>query len=174
MRIEEQIEVDAAPRRVWKLIQDPASIPGLDKGLSLEADPETPKAGLRARYRILMHVGAVPIGADVEIVEFAPDRELAWTSLTGVDHRFRVRLRELGPNRTHLVLRFGYSSPGPLGFLADLVSYGRVRALLRQLLVAVKVEAERPPAGGRRSGGKGKSTPQRKAQATGSARRKGK
>jgi uncharacterized membrane protein len=144
MRIEERIEVDATPDRVWKLIQDPASLTGLDEGLTVEPDPETPKGGLRARYRILMRVGPVPIGADVEVVEFSPARELAWTSLTGIDHRFRVRLRELGPNRTRLVLRFGYSSPGPLGIVADLVSYGRVRALLRQLVVAVKVEAERP------------------------------
>jgi hypothetical protein len=98
---------------------------------------------------------------------------LAWTSLTGIDHRFRIRLRELGPNRTRLVLRFGYSSPGPLGLLADLVSFGRVRALMRRLVVALKVEAERPPGGGRRSGGRGKSAARRKAGATPSARRKG-
>ena len=90
-------------------------------------------------------MGPVPIGADVEIVEFTPGRELAWTSLTGIDQRFRLRLRELGPNRTRLVLRFGYSSAGPLGPLADLVSYGRVRALLRQLVAAMKAEAERDP-----------------------------
>jgi hypothetical protein len=171
MRLEERIEVDAAPGRVWKLIQDPAALTGLDEGLTVEPDPETPKSGLRARYRTLMRVGPVPIGADVEIVEFTPDRELAWTSLTGVDHRFRLRLRELGPNRTRLVVRFGYSSPGPLGLLADLASYGRVRALLRALLVAVKVQAERPPSGRRRSGGKGAA--QRKAGATRPARRKG-
>jgi hypothetical protein len=173
MRIEERIEVDAAPGRVWKLIQDPAALTGLDAGLTVEPDPETPNGGLRARYRLLMHVGPVPIGADVEIVEFTPDRDLAWTSLTGIDHRFRLRLRELGPNRTRLILRFGYSSPGPLGILADVVSYGRVRALMRQLVVAVKVEAERPPGGGRRSGGRGKSGARRKAAATRSARRKG-
>lgn len=155
MRIEEHIEVDAARGRVWKLIQNPAALTGLDEGLSVEPDPETPKAGLRARYRTLMRVGPVPIGADVEIVEFSPGRELAWTSLTGIDHRFRVRLRELGPNRTRLVLRFGYNSAGPVGLLADLASYGRVRALLRRLLVALKVEAERPPK--RRSGGRAKT-----------------
>lgn len=152
MRIEESIDVGATPGRVWKLIQDPASLSGLDEGLTVEPDPETPKGGLRARYRILMRVGPVPIGADVEIVEFSPGRELAWTSLTGIDQRFRLRLRELGPDRTRLVLRFGYSSPGPLGILADVVSYGRVRALLRQLVAAVKVEAERPAGGKRRSG----------------------
>ena len=143
MRIEEQIEVDAAPGRVWKLIQDPAALTRLNEGLTVEPDPGSPKAGLHTRYHTLMRVGPVPIGAEVEIVEFTPARELAWTSLTGIDHRFRIRLRELGPNRTHLILRFGYSSPGPLGLVADLVSYGRVRALLRQLVVAVKFEAER-------------------------------
>ena len=145
MRIEEHIDVDATPARVWKLIKDPASLTALDEGLSVEPDPDTPNGGLRARYRILVRVGPVPIGGDVEIVEFTPGRELAWTSLTGIDHRFRVRLRELGPNRTRLVLRFGYSSAGPLGPVADIVAYGRVRAMLRALVAAVKVEAERSP-----------------------------
>jgi len=145
MRIEESIEVDAAPRRVWKLIQDPAALTRLEEGWEIEPDPDTPEGGLHARYRLLMRVGSVPIGSDVEIVEFTPNRELAWTSLTGVDHRFRFRLRALDPNRTRLVVRFGYSSAGPLGFLADVVAYGRVRGLLRQLVAAVKAEAERPP-----------------------------
>lgn len=162
MRIEERIDVDASPRRVWQLIKDPAALTGLDEGLTVEADPETPKAGLHSRYRMLMRVGSVPIGADIEIVELIPDRELAWTSLTGVDHRFRFRLREIGPKSTRLVVRFGYSSAGPVGFLADVVAYGRIRALLRQLLIAVRVEAERPPAAGRRSRGRAKSAAQRK------------
>jgi uncharacterized membrane protein len=153
MRIEESIEVDAPTDRVWRLIEDPAALSGLDNGLSIEADPETPNGGLHARYRVLIHVGPVPIGADVEVVELTTGRELAWTSLTGVDHRFRLRLRELD-GRARLVLRFGYSSPGPFGLLADLASYGRVRATLRRLLAAVKVEAERAPRGRRRARGK--------------------
>jgi len=143
MRIEEIVEVQAPADRVWQLIRDPAALNGLDEGLTVEPDPETPAGGLRARYRVLMHVGPVPVGSDVEIIELTQERELAWTSLTGIDHRFRFRLRELGPNRTKLVLRFGYSSAGPVGLLADLASYGRVRAMLRRLLVAVKAEAER-------------------------------
>jgi uncharacterized membrane protein len=156
MRIEESIEVDAPTSRVWQLIKDPAALNGLDDGLSIEADPDTPISGLHARYRVLMGVGPVPIGSHVEIVELTPGRELAWTSLTGIDHRFRLRLRELD-GRARLVLRFGYSSPGPFGLLADLASYGRVRATLRRLLAAVKAEVERAPRG-RRGGAKGKST----------------
>ena len=158
MRIEESIEVDAPAKHSWKLIEDPAALTGLDEGLTIEPDPETPEGGLHARYRVLVHVGPVPIGADVEIVELIPDRELAWTSLTGIDQRFRFRLRELDPKRTRLVLRFGYSSPGPIGILADVASYGRVRATLRRLLAALKAEAERPPRRRRRSAAKGKLT----------------
>ena len=146
MTIEEQIEVDASPGRIWKLIRNPVALTRLDPGLTVEPDSATSRAGLRARYRVLLHIGAVPIGSDVEIVEHSPSRELAWTSLTGVDHRFRIRLRELGPNRTRLVLRFGYGSPGPLGLVADVVAYGRVRGLMRGLVAAVKAEAEKPPA----------------------------
>jgi uncharacterized membrane protein len=173
MRIEETVEVDAPIARVWKLIEDPAALTHLDDGLSVEADPETPKSGLHARYRVLWRIGPVPIGADVEIVELTPGRELAWTSLTGIEHRFRFRLRELEGGRARLVLRFGYNSAGPLGILADLASYGRVRTTLRRLLAAVKSEAERPPPRKRRSGGKGRRPAQRKTKATRSARRTG-
>jgi uncharacterized membrane protein len=172
MRIEESIEIDAPSDRVWRLIEDPAALTDLDDGLSIEADPETSKGGLHARYRVLWHVGPVPVGTDIEIVELTPSRELAWTSLTGLDHRFRFRLRELDASRTRLVLRFGYNSAGPLGQLADLVAYGRVRATLRRLLAAVKSEVERAPRRRGPSGGKGKGAAQRKAQPTGSARRK--
>jgi uncharacterized membrane protein len=158
MRIEESIEVGASTDRVWQLIEDPAALTGLDDGLSIEADPQTPNGGLHARYRVLVRVGPVPVGADVQIVELTPGRELAWASLTGIDQRFRFRLRELDRNRTRLVLRFGYSSAGPLGFVADLVAYDRVRATLRRFLAAVKAEAERAPRRPRPSGGKAKST----------------
>jgi uncharacterized membrane protein len=153
MRMEESIEVDAPAKRVWQVIEDPAALTGLDEALTVDRDPETRDGGLRARYRVLVHVGPVPVGADVEIVEFTPQRELAWASLTGIDQRFRFRLRELESKRTRLVVRFGYSSAGPVGFLADLAAYGRVRALLRRLLAAVKSEAERPPRQRRRSAG---------------------
>jgi uncharacterized membrane protein len=170
MRIEESLEIDAGTDRVWKLIEDPAALTGLDDAVSIEADPDTPKGGLHARYRVLWRVGPVPVGTDVEIVEVTPERELAWTSLTGVDHRFRFRLRALGPKRARLVLRFGYSSPGLLGPLADLASYGRVRTTLRRLLAAVKAEAERAPRRPRPSGGKGKSAAQSRGKGASSAR----
>ena len=106
--------------------------------------PDTPP-GLRSRYRAMLRVGPVPVGGDVEIVEYVEGRDLAWTSLTGIDQRFRLRVRDEDAGRTRLTLRFGYSSPGALGWVADLVAYGQVRDVMRSLLAGVSKEAERRP-----------------------------
>ena len=52
--------------------------------------------GCGARYRLLMHVGSADVGGLIEIVEFDTGRDLAWTSITGIDQRGRWRLREAG------------------------------------------------------------------------------
>jgi uncharacterized membrane protein len=143
MRIEEQIVIAAAPELVWELIADPISLGELDDGVIVEADRPGDPPGVRSRYRAMLRVGPVPVGGDVEIVEFAPGRELAWTSLTGIDQRFRLRVRATGDGRTRVTLRFGYTSPGALGVIADLAAFGQVRGVMRDLLRSVGTEAER-------------------------------
>ena len=143
MRIEEQIVIAAAPDDVWELIADPVSLGELDDGVIVEPDRPGERPGVRSRYRAMLRVGPVPVGGEVEIVEFAPGRELAWTSLTGIDQRFRLRVRATGDGRTRVTLRFGYTSPGALGVIADLAAYTQVRGVMRNLLKAVAAEAER-------------------------------
>jgi uncharacterized membrane protein len=143
MRIEERIVIAAAPDDVWALIADPASLGELDDGVIVEADRPGDPPGVRSRYRAMLRVGPVPVGGEVEIVEFVPGRELAWASLTGIDQRFRLRVRATGDGRTRLILRFGYTSPGALGVIADLAAFGQVRGVMRDLLKAVATEAER-------------------------------
>ena len=122
----------------------------------VEADRPGDPPGVRSRYRAMLRVGPVPVGGEVEIVEFAAGRELAWASLTGIDQRFRLRVRATGDGRTRLILRFGYTSPGALGVIADLAAFGQVRGVMRDLLKAVAVEAERRARGRRRAA---RSTP---------------
>jgi fatty-acyl-CoA synthase len=69
----------------------------------------------------------------VEITQYIPGRDLTWTTLTGVDHRLRVRLRE-APNGTRVTLRFAYDSPGVLGSLADVAAFVPIRRALRGLM----------------------------------------
>ena len=141
MRIEEHADISAAPERVWEFIGDPDRFTALDAGFIVERRGRT-RVGLGARYRAMLRVGPVPVGGNVEIVEYVPGRELAWTSLTGIDQRFRVRVRDVGDGRSRLTIRFGYSSPGALGFVADVVAFGQVRGVIRRLLGAARAAAE--------------------------------
>ena len=94
MRIEIRRPVAATPDEVWATVSDPCVIGALSDTLIVdELEPGT-KPGVGARYRALLRVGPVPVGGNVEIIEFNPPRDMAWTTLTGVDHRLRLRLRD--------------------------------------------------------------------------------
>ena len=72
-----------------------------------------PRTGLGARYRMLMRVGSAEVGGLIETVEFDPERDLAWTSVTGIDQRGRWRLREgRDGTRVELRLQFGVAGGG--------------------------------------------------------------
>ena len=141
MRLEETVTVAASPAEVWRLVSDPCAIGRLSDLMSVEElEPDT-VPGVGARYRVLLKVGAVPVGGNVEIIEYDAEREMSWTTLTGVDHRFRLRLRESDAG-TRLVLRFGYDSPGLLGTFADVAAFWPVRRALQDLLHCVVERVE--------------------------------
>ena len=142
MRLEEEVVVDASPEAVWDVVSDPCRIGRLgDRFIVEELEPDT-EPGEGARYRVLLKVGAVPVGGNVEVIEYVPGRQLSWTTVTGVDHRLRLRLREQD-GRTRIVLRFAYDSPGVLGSLADVAAYVPVRRALLELLDHVVDEVRR-------------------------------
>jgi uncharacterized membrane protein len=154
MRLSECIEVQAPADAVWELVSDPAGAADLMAGVTrwdVEGDHGT---GVGARYRVLMQVGSAQVGGLVEVVEFDRCRDMAWTSVTGIDHRGRWRLRAQGPDRTRLELRLSYGAPGGLlGLLADRFSAPMVRRNLRRTLEQVRDAAERSVSrarGGRR------------------------
>jgi fatty-acyl-CoA synthase len=152
MRVEQETLVDASCAQVWEVIKDPARYPELFPGITT-ADPEDPERepGEGARYLIRYRVGAAEVGARVEIVEYDPDRDISWTSITGIEQRAHLRLRKASDGRTRVELRFSYGAPGPVfGTLAELFSRREVSQLVRRWLAGVKAEAEgsEMPAGG--------------------------
>jgi uncharacterized membrane protein len=102
--------------------------------------------GLGARYRILLRVGSAEVGGLIEIVEFAELRELAWTSVTGVDQRGRWRLRAAPAARTRVELRlaYGIAGSGLGGWVAEPVAARTVDAHLHRTVEQLKrlVEAD--------------------------------
>src|SRR5438067_5321606 len=120
MRVEESIVIDAPPDDVWAVIHDPSSYDDLlsDVGTWRPAGEQT--SGVGARYQFHMQVGSALVGGLVEFVEATRPRDLAWTSITGIDHRGRWRLREIEPGRTKATFRLVWQAPGGLlGLIAD-------------------------------------------------------
>jgi len=88
----------------------------------------------------------------VEIVEYEPCAEIVWTSITGVDQRGRLRLRDSGEGQVKLTMRVSYGAPGVLlGTLAELLSVPQVSGSVKRSLGNLKHEVEgteRPAPGG--------------------------
>jgi uncharacterized membrane protein len=160
MRINESIDVGAPPEAVWAVISDPARYLEFMAGVTRwEVASEQP-TGLGARYRMLLLVGAAEIGGLIEVVEWAESRDMAWTSVTGVDQRGRWRLRSRGRvgdnsrTRVELRLAYGVAGSGIFGWIAEHVAARPVgdhlRRSLRQLKRLVEHEQLRAQAEARR------------------------
>jgi uncharacterized membrane protein len=151
VRIEQSVTVDAPRRLVWEHVTEPANYPVFMEGLTrweVEGDRHT---GLGARYRVLFRVGAADVGGLIEIVEWQPEGDMAWSSVTGVDQRGRWRLREHADGRTRVTFRFAYgvAGGGVTGMIAERVAARSLRRRFRQSLLNVKraVESERAAVG---------------------------
>lgn len=145
MRIEARLPVAATPDEAWPIVSDPCVIGALSDTFLVEEMEPGSKPGVGTRYRALLRVGPVPVGGNVEIIEFDEPRDMSWTTLTGVDHRLRIRLRDREEGGTWLTVRFAYDSPGLLGVVADVVSFPTVRSAIHGLLrqMVERVEGDR-------------------------------
>lgn len=140
MRVSASTRVIAPIDRVWAFVIDPERVLSFMSGVTrweVEGDRRT---GLGARYRVLFRVGAAEIGGLIEVVEFEEPRELAWTSVLGIDQRGRWRLRELPGGHTKLELRmaYGVAGSGPSGWIAERVAAPTVNRHLRRTLSQLK------------------------------------
>jgi uncharacterized membrane protein len=158
MRVSASLVIAASPERVWPIVSDPEHALGFMSGVTRwEVVSEQP-TGIGARYRILLRVGSAEIGGLIEVVEWDPSRELAWTSVTGIDQRGRWRLRDVGAARTRVELRlaYGVAGSGLSGWVAERIAAPTVTAHLRRTLRRLKqmVEQEqlRERAAARRGG----------------------
>jgi len=143
MRVEEQIVVASAPRKVWSTISDPERVAPLLAGVSRWEAANGKRRGLGARYLMRMNVGSAQLGGTVEVVEYEATCELAWVSVTGVTHRGRWRLRPDGAGATQVSLRLSYQAPGGLlALIADRLAAPMVRAHLRRTLHNLKATLE--------------------------------
>jgi uncharacterized protein YndB with AHSA1/START domain len=156
MRLGSAIDISAPPERVWEYITDPAHYLHFMSGMTRWEVVGDRATGLGARYRMLMRVGSAEVGGLIEVVEFRELRDMAWSSVTGLDQRGRWRLREDEPGctRTELRLSYGVAGSGFWGWLADEFAApmvrGHMRRSLQQLKRLVEHEETRARAAARR------------------------
>jgi uncharacterized protein YndB with AHSA1/START domain len=101
--------VDVPPARVFGLLIDPANHPLLDGSGSVRASRGTGprKLELGSRFGMDMRLG-VSYKILNTVVEFEPDRLIAWRHFSG--HRWRWQLRDLGDGRTEVTETFDWST----------------------------------------------------------------
>jgi uncharacterized membrane protein len=140
MRATANTQIAAPIESVWKIVSDPARALSFMSGITRwEVVSEEP-SGLGARYRMLMRVGSAEVGGLIEVVEWDPPCDFAWTSVTGVDQRGRFRLRQASNGRTRVELRlaYGVAGSGPFGWIAEQIAAPTVRGHLRRSLQQLK------------------------------------
>jgi len=144
VRIEQKVTVDAPRRLVWDYVTEPANYPVFIEGLTRWDVAGDKHTGLGARYRMLIRVGAADVGGLIEIVEWQPEGDMAWSSVTGVDQRGRWRLRELGDGRTRVNFRFAYgvAGGGIPGLIAERVAAPSLSRRFRLSLLNLKRAVE--------------------------------
>ncbi len=161
MRINGDTVLAAPIEDVWSIVTDPERVLGYMSGVTRWEVVGERATGLGARYRMLFRVGAAEVGGLVEVVEFEAPCDFAWTSVTGLDHRGRWRLREAPGGRTRVELRLSYvvAGAGLSGWLAERVAAptvsGNVRRTLQQLGRLVEHEQLRARAARRRASAPG-------------------
>jgi uncharacterized membrane protein len=139
--------ISAPIETVWEVVSDPERTLSFMSGVTRWEIEGGERVGLGARYRMLLRVGSAEVGGLIEIVEWEPPKELAWTSITGVDQRGRWRLRSVAGGRTRAEIRLAAGVPGSgvWGWIAERIAQRIVSSHLRTTVteLARLVEHER-------------------------------
>jgi uncharacterized membrane protein len=140
MRLNESIVIAAPPKLIWDYVTNPDNALHYMSGVTRWEVVGEQRTDCGARYRMLIQVGSAEVGGLIEVVEFDEPRDMAWSSVTGVDQRGRWRLRQLAPNRIRVELRFAYgvAGSGIIGWISEHVAAPTMKAHLRRSLTQLK------------------------------------
>jgi uncharacterized membrane protein len=144
MRIAECVEVSAPPEAVWEYVAEPENYLRFMSGVTRWEVQGEPRSGLGARCRMLIRVGAAEVGGLIEWVEWSEPRDMAWTSVTGIDQRGRWRIRPLPDGRSRVELRYAYgvAGGGVFGWISEKVAAPTLRRHIRRTLQQLKRQIE--------------------------------
>ena len=144
MRVESKLEISAPPALVWEYVSDPSRYLHFMSGITRWEVAGEQRTGLGARYRMLIRVGSAEVGGLIEFVEWSEPRDMAWTSILGIDQRGRWRIRAVADGRSRVELRYAYgvAGSGIPGWIAELVAAPTLRRHIRRTLQQLKRQVE--------------------------------
>jgi uncharacterized membrane protein len=145
MRVGAFIEIAAPCEAVWEQITDPTRYLDFMSGVTRWEVVGDERMQLGSRYRMLFRAGAAEVGGLIEVIEFSPPGDMAWTSVLGLDQRGRWRLRERregGRTQVELRLAYGVAGAGLFGWLAERIAAPSVRTNLQRTLQQLKRQVE--------------------------------
>jgi uncharacterized membrane protein len=157
MRVSAKTVIAAPIEDVWAVVSDPERALSFMSAMTRWEVTGDRATGLGARYRMLFRIGSAEVGGLIEVVEWDEPRELAWSSVTGIDQRGRWRLREAPGGRTQAEIRlaYGVAGAGLMGWVAERIAApsvtGRLRSSVQQLKRIVEHERSRELAAARRA-----------------------
>ena len=101
--------MDASAERIFELLADPANHPLIDGSGSVRASRSSGprRLELGSRFGMNMRLG-LPYRIRNTVVEYEPDRLIAWRHFNG--HRWRWQLADLGDGRTEVTETFDWST----------------------------------------------------------------
>ncbi len=145
MRVQQSVTVNAPRSEVWDFVTDPANYCQFLEGATRWDVMSDEDRGLGARYRMLLKVGSAEVGGLIEVVEWSPPADMAWSSVTGIDQRGRWMLRAVAGDRTRLTFRFAYgvAGGGITAMIAERVAAPSLRRRLRRSLLNIKQAVEK-------------------------------
>jgi uncharacterized membrane protein len=144
MRLNESVIISAPPKLVWDHLTEPSNALHFMSGVTRWEPAGDKRTGIGARFRVLFKVGSAEVGGLIEFVEWDEERDMAWSSVTGIDQRGRWRLRELEDGRTRVEFRFAYgvAGGGIGGMIAEWFSAPTMGSHLRRSLHQLKRQVE--------------------------------
>ena len=80
MRLNENIVISAPRQTVWDYLTEPSNYLHFMSGVTRWEVEGEKRTGCGARYRMLVRVGSAEVGGLIEVVEWDPPGDMAWSS----------------------------------------------------------------------------------------------
>jgi uncharacterized protein YndB with AHSA1/START domain len=139
------VEVDATPKRVWKVVSDPRNIPSWERHVVRVDVPEDAAFGLGSTYTVEMSFMGLGVRVRGQVLAWEPPTHAGIRLRGPLDATIETTVASLPRGRSVLRHEVTYTFRGPLGRVvaAGLSAVGGAQLGIRRGTLAQKRQIER-------------------------------